>query len=62
MTGKIPKFLTTIPAGYYDTPDPYKNPEPSKYDLRSLAEYARLSGKEVTELTEEEASCFPAIK
>lgn len=57
---KLPKFLEgeELPEGYYDPPDPYREPPKSRYDLRAMIRYAREAGKEVVELTKEEANQF----
>ena len=57
---KNPKFLEgeRLPAGYYDAPDPYSNPPASDYHIRAMVNYAIEHGKEVTDLTKEEARQF----
>ncbi len=57
---KLPKFLEgeELPEGYYDPPDPHREPPKSRYDLRAMIRYAREAGKEVVELTKEEANQF----
>ena len=57
---RIPRFLEgePLPAGYYDSPDPYAEPPKSKYNLRAMVNYALKNGKKVPELTREEAAQF----
>ncbi len=57
---KIPKFLSEeeLPSGYFDSPDPYKDPPSSKYNLRAMVNYALKNGKNVTDLTKEEVKPF----
>ena len=57
---KIPRFLEgePLPAGYFDTPNPYVDPPVSKYNLRAMVNYALRIGKKVTDLTKEEADQF----
>ena len=57
---RIPKFLEgeTLPAGYFESPDPYANPPKSQYNIRAMVNYALKHGKQVTELTKEEARQF----
>ena len=56
----ISKFLEgeSLPAEYYDQPDPYSEPPVSKYNLRVMVNYAMSIGKKVMELTNEEADRF----
>ncbi len=56
----IPVFLQgeTLPNGYYDVQDPYATLPRSKYNLRAMVNYAKSIGKEVTELSKEEAEKF----
>ena len=57
---KIPKFLEgeSLPHGYFDSPDPYKNPPKSKYNMRAMVNYALKNGKNVTDLTKDEVKPF----
>jgi hypothetical protein len=57
---RIPKFLEgeTLPAGYYEAPDPYSNPPKSQYNIRAMVNYARKQGKQVTDLSKEEVEPF----
>ena len=57
---KIPKFIEgePLPDGYYDAPNPYKNPPKAQYNVRALVNYAIKHGKSVTELTKEEVKPF----
>lgn len=58
----IPKFMECelLPEGYNDTPNPYKLPPVSKYNLRAMVNYALENGRKVYELTKEEAETFLA--
>ena len=63
MIGKnirIPKFMEgePLPQGYYETPNPYKNPPPCSYNIPAMVNYAMAHGKKVTDLTKEEAKQF----
>lgn len=57
---RIPKFMEgeTLPAGYFDAPDPYSNPPRAQYNIRALVNYALKQGKQVTDLTKEEVKPF----
>ncbi len=57
---RIPKFLEgeTLPAGYFEAPDPYSNPPKSQYNIRAMVNYARKQGKQVTDLSKEEVEPF----
>ena len=57
---RIPKFLEgeTLPAGYYEAPDPYSNPPKSQYNIRAMVNYARKQGNQVTDLSKEEVEPF----
>ena len=57
---KLPRFLEgeELPEGYFDPPDPYREPPKCRYDLRAMTRYAREVGKKVVELTKEEANQF----
>lgn len=61
---KIPKFLEgeTLPNGYFDSPDPYKNPPKSKYNMRAVVNYALKNGKNVTDLTKDEVMPFLIVR
>ena len=60
---KIPKFLEgeTLPSGYFDSPNPYKNPPQSKYNIRAMVNYALKNGKNITDLTKEKVKQFLII-
>lgn len=60
VEARIPLFMVgeELPPGYYDSPNPYKNPPKSKYNMRAMVNYAIENGKEVTELTKAEAEKF----
>ena len=47
-----------LPPGYFDSPDPYKNPPASRYNMRAMVNYALKNGKNVTDLTKEEVRPF----
>ena len=57
---RIPKFMEgeKLTTGYYDQPDPYKNPPKSPYNLRLLSRYAKKVGKKIVDLTKDEVSQF----
>ncbi len=57
---RIPKFMEgeTLPPGYFDSPDPYRNPPKTKYNMRAMVNYALKNGKNVTDLTQEEVRPF----
>ena len=57
---KIPRFMECqpLPEGYNEAPNPYKNSPNSKYNLRAMVNYALWTGKNVPELTVEEAKQF----
>ena len=57
---RIPIFMQNeeLPIGYNDAPDPYSLAPKTKYKLRAMVNYARSKGKEVLELTKEEAEQF----
>lgn len=59
-TEDLPRFVRegNIPKGYFEKPDPYKDPEPSSINLRDLAAYARKHDKDVRELSCEEVEPF----
>ena len=61
---KIPKFLEgeTLLRGYFDSPDPYKNPPKSKYNMRAMVNYALKNGKSVTDLTKDEVKPFLIVR
>ena len=60
IKARIPKFMEgeKLPIGYYDQPNPYKNPPKSPYNLRLLSRYAKKAGKKMVELTKEEVAQF----
>lgn len=57
---RVPLFMEgeELPPGYFDSPDPCKNPPKSKYNMRAMVNYALKSGKNVTDLTKEEVKPF----
>lgn len=57
---RIPRFMEgqSLPEGYNEAPNPYKNPPNSKYNLRAMVNYALRTGKKVPELTVEEVEQF----
>lgn len=57
---RIPKFMEgeALPPGYFDSPDPYRNPPKTKYNMRAMVNYALKNGKNVTDLTQEEVRPF----
>ncbi len=57
---RVPLFMEgeELPPGYFDSPDPYKNPPASRYNMRAMVNYALKTGKNVTDLTEEEVRPF----
>ena len=61
---KIPKFMEgePLPAGYFETPNPYANPPAATYNVRAMVNYAIAHGKKVTDLTKEEANQFLLTK
>ena len=60
MNGTKPLFLenTELPAGYFDTPDPYVDAPSCHVNLLELSRYARKVGKKIVELTKEEVQMF----
>ena len=64
MIGKLPKFLEgkPLPKGYYETPNPYEDQPLSEYNLRAMLSYAETSGKNVNDLSYEEAEKFRVFK
>lgn len=48
---RIPKFMEgeTLPPGYFDFPNPYKNPPKSRYNMRAMVNYALKNGKNRSE-------------
>lgn len=57
---EIPKFLEgeSLPAGYYDEPNPYVSAPSCNIDLPALSKYARSIDKSITDLTKEEVRRF----
>ena len=57
---RIPRFLEgdALPAGYYDTPDPYADPQKAQYNFRAMVNYALQRGKSVIDLSKEEVQSF----
>jgi len=62
-TRTIPKFLEgiNIPDEYFNTPDPYAEPKPCYFNLSEMVKYAKKIGKDVKELSREEAQRFCSI-
>lgn len=60
MNGTRPLFLegVSLPTGYYETPNPYKNPPDCNINLLELSRYAKSVGKKLIELTKEEVDRF----
>lgn len=60
MTGERPKFMEgrPLPKGYYDAPNPYALPSLSQHSIRAMLAYAKSVGKNINELTYEEAEQF----
>ena len=59
ITG-LPKFLEgeVLPQGYFEPPNPYKEPPTRKINLGELVAYARKNGKKCWDLTKEEIQQF----
>jgi len=57
---RVPLFMKgeELPPGYFDSPDPYKNPPSSRYNMRAMVNYALKNGKNITDLTIEEVRPF----
>lgn len=60
MIGVMPKFMEgrPLPKGYYDVPNPYTLPNLSQHNLREMLAYAKKVGKNINDLTYEEAEQF----
>lgn len=60
MNGTIPKFLEgkELPEDYYEEPNLYKSSPSCHVNLLALSRYARLHGKRMVDLTQEEVSRF----
>lgn len=61
---RVPKFLEgePLPAGYFDSPNPYASAPTRKVDLGALVAYARKNGKSCWELTKEEVKRFELVR
>ena len=57
---RIPRFLEgeALPAGYYESPNPYALPPKAQYHFRAMVNYVLRHGKSITELTKEEVKPF----
>jgi len=57
---RVPLFMEgeELPPGYFDSPNPYKNPPSFRYNMRAMVNYALKRGKNVTDLTKEEVRPF----
>ena len=57
---RIPKFLEgeELSSGYFDSPNPYGNPPESEYNIREMVNWAMENGKNVVDITKEEAGRF----
>lgn len=57
---RVPLFMEgeELPPGYFDSPNLYKNPPSSRYNMRAMVNYALKRGKNVTDLTKEEVRPF----
>lgn len=60
MIGAKPRFMKgrPLPKGYYDAPNPYVLPPLSQHNLREMLAYAQRVGKDINDLTYEEAEQF----
>lgn len=60
MSGTQPKFMENIPLhpDYFEVPNPYINAPSCYIDLRKMSNYAKQSGKKLTDLTAEEIRKF----
>ena len=60
----MPKFLEgePLPAGYFDSPNPYVSAPSCFVDLPALSRYAKSLGKKLTELTREEVNKYSRKK